>query len=368
MIKSNQKKILGEPTIKNDALVQRSCIVSVLSILLILKYVPVSLTVTYFKSIDYLWLIPSMLVFILSFFIRVFRWRIILSFIGKIKYYDAFYPLMIGFMANCLLPGRLGEFARPVILRKKNQFKFSAVLSTVFVERMMDMLMLIGFLIISFSLVNIDSDLLVEYGDYSLTKQTLETIISGIIAASIMLMSFFLVIGLDFTRKRLQKILFKFPQLLFQHNNRLNYFLTNYITSPLIRIIDNIETGMQIIKKPGAIFFCIALSAVIWGLQALSYYFVSFGCPGIELSFLESFIVMIIICIFISLPSVPGFWGVWEAGGIFALALFSIEKQEALGFTLLNHSAQILIVILIGLFSILKLGSAWRSIFFVWRE
>ena len=28
---------------------------------------------------------------------------------------------------------------------------------------------------------------------------------------------------------------------------------------------------------------------------------------------------MIIICFFIALPSVPGYWGIWEAGGVFAL-------------------------------------------------
>jgi uncharacterized membrane protein YbhN (UPF0104 family) len=75
------------------------------------------------------------------------------------------------------------------------------------------------------------------------------------------------------------------------------------------------------------------------------------GCPGIELSFTEIFAVMIIICFFIALPSVPGFWGIWEAGGVFALALFGVSSKDAAGYTLVNHAIQMFPVIIVGLVS-----------------
>jgi uncharacterized membrane protein YbhN (UPF0104 family) len=62
---------------------------------------------------------------------------------------------------------------------------------------------------------------------------------------------------------------------------------------------------------------------------------------------------MVIICFFIALPSVPGYWGVWEAGGVFALALFGVNQRDAAGFTLVNHAVQLFPVILIGLISAL---------------
>ncbi|MCD4805777.1 MAG: flippase-like domain-containing protein, partial [Desulfobacterales bacterium] len=65
---------------------------------------------------------------------------------------------------------------------------------------------------------------------------------------------------------------------------------------------------------------------------------------------------MIIICFFIALPSVPGFWGIWEAGGIFALSLFGISAKEAAGFTLANHAIQIFPVIIIGVISAMLSG------------
>ena len=65
---------------------------------------------------------------------------------------------------------------------------------------------------------------------------------------------------------------------------------------------------------------------------------------------------MVIICIFISLPSVPGWWGLWEAGGVFALSLFGISAKDAAGFTLANHAIQVIPVILIGFASAMILS------------
>jgi hypothetical protein len=75
------------------------------------------------------------------------------------------------------------------------------------------------------------------------------------------------------------------------------------------------------------------------------------GCPGIELSFTEIAAHMIIICFFIALPSVPGFWGIWEAGGVFALVLFGVSSKDAAGYTLANHAIQMFPVIIVGLVS-----------------
>jgi uncharacterized membrane protein YbhN (UPF0104 family) len=82
----------------------------------------------------------------------------------------------------------------------------------------------------------------------------------------------------------------------------------------------------------------------------------SLGCPGIDLSFLELYAMMVILCFFISLPSAPGFWGIWEAGGVFALLIFGVPAKEAAGFTVANHVIQMLPVIIMGLVSAIITG------------
>ena len=77
---------------------------------------------------------------------------------------------------------------------------------------------------------------------------------------------------------------------------------------------------------------------------------------------------MVIVCFFISLPSAPGFWGLWEAGGVFALSLFGITAKEAAGFTLANHAIQVLPVIIAGFVSAMLLSVNIRQMSYQGKE
>jgi uncharacterized membrane protein YbhN (UPF0104 family) len=112
---------------------------------------------------------------------------------------------------------------------------------------------------------------------------------------------------------------------------------------------------MALIKDPIRIMICLIYSLAVWFFTALSYYLISIGCPQINLSLSEMTAVMVIICFVIALPSVPGYWGLWEAGGVFAMLLFGVSEREAAGYTLANHAVQIVPVVLVGLVS------AWIS-------
>jgi len=56
------------------------------------------------------------------------------------------------------------------------------------------------------------------------------------------------------------------------------------------------------------------------------------------------------------LPSVPGFWGLWEAGGVFGLMIFGIQAKEAAGLTLTYHFIHVIPVIIIGIVSAMIIG------------
>ncbi len=109
-------------------------------------------------------------------------------------------------------------------------------------------------------------------------------------------------------------------------------------------------------------------SLLIWGLQAFSYYLISLGSPGINLTYYEITAVMVIICFFIALPSAPGFWGLWEAGGVFALSLFGISAKDAAGYTLANHAIQVIPVIIAGFASAMILSVNIRQMSFEGKE
>jgi uncharacterized protein (TIRG00374 family) len=152
------------------------------------------------------------------------------------------------------------------------------------------------------------------------------------------------------------------PVLLFFLGRDAKEKIREKVCAKVVQIVDNVASGFDLLKSPRKFTQCFFLSVVVWVLSAVAYYVVSLGCPGVQVSFLEMAASMVIICFFISLPSVPGFWGVWEAGGVFALLIFSVPVKEAAGFTLTNHVVQIVPIVLVGLFSSMVTGAGFLKL------
>ena len=325
--------------------------VSILALYLAFRNVPFDELVIYFASINYIWIPPAVVILLLSFALRAYRWKIILESAGKIGFWQSFHPLMIGFMINCILPGRVGEVARPAILQKKENIPFTTGLATVGAERMFDVGMLIILFGVVLATVKIDPSLDIVFGKYHLNRTTLMSIGQGTFKLLLLLIVGIALVAFNKTRNVINNIIIRIPGMFFFAEPVFKEKIQRKICAPLVGVVENFATGFTLIKYPMKICVCFSLSIAIWGLAAFSYYLMALGCPGIELSFIEITAMMIIICFFIAIPSVPGFWGIWEAGGVFALLLFGVSSKDAAGFTLVNHAVQVFPVIIVGLIS-----------------
>jgi len=320
------------------------------------RNVPINDLFKYLASINYLWVLPALVMVMISFWLRAVRWRIILESSRKISVWRAYHPMMIGFMINCVLPGRLGEVARPVILQQKEQVPFTTGLATVAAERMFDICLLLVLFIVTVSVIQIRPDIDVAFGKYHLNRETLDTIFSGMLKLGAVLIAGIILITIGRVRQFFYRLIRYTPNLFFFTGESFKAAVQHNLCEPVIGILENIAQGFTLIKYPKKIILCSALSLLIWGLIAFSYYLFSLGSPGINLTFFELSVVMVIICFFISLPSIPGWWGLWEAAGVFALSLFGVSSKEAAGFTLANHALQVFPVIIAGLASAMILS------------
>ncbi|MBT8357615.1 MAG: flippase-like domain-containing protein [Desulfobacterales bacterium] len=336
--------------------------ISLIALYFAFRNVPFTDLMVYIKSINYLWVLPSTLIVFAGFALRAVRWQLILGSNRKIGFLSSYHPLIIGFMINCILPGRVGEIARPAILKKKENVPFSTGLATVVAERIFDLFILIALFIFFLSTAKIDPNLIIEFGSYSLNSKTLVAVFSGMIKLSVLLFIGIIVVGFDATRKIINRIIMGFPFVLFFFGSSFKKKIQDKICTPMVHITENFASGFSFIKSPKLILICIIFSAIIWLLAALAYYIFSLGCPGIELSFAEMTSVMLIVCFFIALPSAPGFWGLWEAGGVFAMLLFGVPEKDAAGFTLANHAIQIFPVIIMGMISAIITGVDIRRV------
>ena len=313
-------------------------------------------------SINYFWVLPALVLVMTSFYLRAVRWQIILTSTKKINIWRAFHPMMIGFMINCVLPGRLGEVARPVILQKKEKVPFTTGLATVAAERIFDICLLLLLFIVTVSAIQIRPDLNMAIGKYQLNRETLDTIFGGMLKLGVILIAGIILISIRNVREFFYVIIRNFPSLFLFGDPNIKKAIKEKFCEPIVGILENIAQGFTMIRYPKKIILCSILSLLIWALLALSYYLFSLGSPGINLTFFELTVVMVIICFFISLPSLPGWWGLWEAAGVFALSLFGVSAKEAAGFTLANHALQVFPVIIVGLASAMILSVNLKQI------
>jgi len=326
-------------------------ILSVAALYFAFRNVPLYALLNYLGSINYLWLFPSVVLVCFSFFIRAVRWRFILASSHQIGVREAFHPLMIGFMINCILPGRVGELARPIILQKKKKIPFATGIATVAAERIFDVAALIIFAVVTFAAIEIDPQAEITFGDFQLNRSTLEVLFDRIIIVGVLLIAAIIMISISRVRRAIHRVILAIPALVFFAGESTRAKINANVCGPLIRLVDNIASGFTLIKHPIRICICGLYSLIVWITAALSWYVFSLGCPGINLSYTQMYAVMVIICLFIALPSVPGYWGLWEAGGVFAMSLFGVTADAAAGFTLANHAVQVFPVIIVGFVS-----------------
>ena len=315
------------------------------------RNVPLAELLHYLKSINYLWTFPAVILVLVSFFIRALRWQFILASNHRIKIWRCFHPMMIGFMINCILPGRLGEFARPAILQKNEKIPFATGIATVAAERVFDVMALIIFGVMTLTAIEINSEVEIVFGDFRLNRATLEVLFNRSIVMGILLVAAIIGVSIPIIRRGIHWAILKIPSLAFFAGESLKAKVVQKVCRPVIRFVDNVSSGFALIKHPKKIFICGLYSCLVWVSAAFSWYVFSLGSPGIHLSYAQMYAVMVIVCLFIAMPSVPGFWGLWEAGGVFALSIFGIPTNAAAGFTLANHGVQILPVIVVGFIS-----------------
>jgi len=320
------------------------------------KNIPLIAVYEYFKCINYWWAIPAVAVGIFSFVLRVIRWQIILLPVKRCSFRAAFHPLMIGFMLNCIMPGRVGEIARPVIFCKKEKVPFSRVLATVGAERIFDFIAMLLLFMVFIKTAHIDPDLSIPFGGYMLNQAMLASIFSKTCWIALALIGMIFIISFSKTRLMLSRAINLSPDLLFMLTKKHKDRIRQSLCKKAVDILDHLAIGFEVLKSPSRIVYSMSLSIILWLLLGGSYYILSFGSPGIDLSFIQISTSMIIICFFIILPSVPGYWGLWEAGGTFGLMIFGVSEADAAGYTLVNHFIQIFPVIIIGFISSTVMG------------
>jgi uncharacterized protein (TIRG00374 family) len=297
------------------------CIISGFFMFLAVRGINFSEVVRSFRSANYLYVIPILLIILLVLFFRSYRWGIILE--PRIKYpqWPLFIITAIGFMTISILPARLGEFTRPLLVKQKSGIRISSTMATIVVERVFDLL-----------------TLMVVLGIVILTIPLPPEIFKAGLIILILVLAIFVVLLLLVGKKEFSLKIFNV--LLDRLPGRIGDFIRNQLHAFI--------EGLEILPDVKKTLYVAFLSAIIWGLLALSCYLLFFAF-GFKLSLMKAFALTVIIAIWVMLPAAPGFVGNYEYACKLALTFFGVNESEAISYAFVLHFMQMIPVIAIGL-------------------
>jgi len=119
-------------------------LISLVAVSVAMKDVRLAEVLSALRRADYRGFVLVMALTLLGFWLRALRWRWLISTPRPLGLGSLFSATMIGFMANNLLPLRLGEFVRAWVLGRRERISKTTVFATVVVERVVDMITLLA--------------------------------------------------------------------------------------------------------------------------------------------------------------------------------------------------------------------------------
>jgi len=251
--------------------------------------------------------------------------------------------MMIGYMANNVLPLRAGEVVRIYVVARRLRAasgrsaseSFWLVAATLAVERVLDslaLLLILGGLVLVISVPAI----------FQWAATTLLILdIAGIA----------LVVGLarnpEAARRRIVRWTRRWPVVT---------RLTGRVFDVSLRGIEGVRTRAHLLPLLGwtiVVWLCPAAAA--WAMLRAVH---------LDLPFVAGWTVLAFVGLGIAVPSAPGYVGVWHAAAVLAVTIFGVPQSSAVAYALLYHAGQFVPVTVLGWIFLVRehmtLGEATR--------
>jgi uncharacterized protein (TIRG00374 family) len=280
---------------------------------------------------NYWWALPSTVFILFSICVRAYRWRALLD--NRITPSRSFHITNIGNMLNNVLPIRLGDVARAYLASRNGEVTVMQCFSTVVVERLLDLLTVLGLLMIALPFISAD-EVFTHAGTITATVAFIAVVAMFIVAA---------------WREQVTALA-----------KKLLAWLPPALRDALVHQGDQFMLGIQAIRLRRLVIG-IALSTVVWiGWAMGCWMLLEAFVPGSP--WYAGVIVTCAIAFGLTIPSAPSGAGLFEAAAIAALALFKIPVDVALAYAVLLHVLVFIISAIFGVYGLHIAGQNFSGI------
>ncbi len=258
--------------------------------------------------------------------LKAWRWKLLLSPLGEYRTFrDCLPPTMAGFAFNNLLPAHLGDFVRVFLFARQQQAPKTAVLSSAVLERVFDVIAILGFLGLGLALVP------------GMDGGIRNMAIAVAVFASLFVIA--AIIYLFWTEpfvRIVEAVLAKLP------------FFPAGLRSKLCGIMETGADGLRSLHNPRLVLGIMFSSIAQWALNCLMIHLALWSF-GLRESLLVSCIVMGVTAFGVTVPSSPGYFGVIQLCFMTVLKLFTQDEAAVFGASIFYHLGQYIPVTITGL-------------------
>ena len=291
-----------------------------------------------FGELKLYWVVIMVAVYLLGFVIRGVRWHFMLSPIKHVGLRVCTEGVIVGYMANNILPARAGELVRAIFVGMRESISKASVLGTVLVERVFDGLVMVG--------------ILVFCSLFSRRGSGTDGIIGSIILVGCLLFGVAVSIVLVGAKRRtwIETGVVRF----------MGYF-PEKISKRSIKISKNLLDSLAFLEGNKNLLVISILSIFIWCVEGLVFW-IGFFALRISANLIMAYFILAFVNLWMILPSAPGGLGVFQGGTVLAFSLFGVAPEIALSYSIVVHLVMILPITLIGLLIINLYGISIRKI------
>ena len=312
-------KIFIKPTV--------GVVIAVTLLVLIFDQVNLKEVLEVSSEISLRWLFVALIFFGLDFFLRIFRWKIMLQVYNPlILWRDCSGPLLAGFAINNLLPLRMGDITRTFAFNKKLRVESGGVFATLIVERLFDLIMVLFILLL---------------GLYFFQMYELHLFSVVVIA----LLFVIVVVGL----------ILNFPRLFVPigiYVCKLISKLSPRISEKFSLFIKNIFLVLDLLSGANIMMKLTICTFFIWIAEGGFFWTIALGLPAISKAS-AAWLALPMGALATVIPSAPGYVGTFDYFVIQTMQAFGNDKTSSTAFTLIIHALMWFLITASGIIYIL---------------
>lgn len=282
------------------------------------------------------WMVLAVALMVSTYWIRAWRWQQLLAPVGPARFRTVFRAGVVGFAALALLPARAGDLLRPYLLARQERLPVSAVVATIVVERILDLLAVLG--------------LMALYVWVLARADALPAALLAPIRASAALGTLAVAAGMG-----LMWLLASHPERVGRLVLRGSQLLPRAFGGRLALAASRFSSGFAIMRAPWRLWLSVCWSIPLWVVIAAEAWAVSRSL-GIEMPFAGAFLLQAMLVVGVAVPTPAGVGSFHEAYRLGVTTFFGAANDQAVAAAILVHAISYVPVVIAGTIFMLQDG------------